>query len=175
MRPVLRAIGAVNNVLERVVFFVSTALVAVIVVILFGGAVTRYATGLGFNVFLELPPMLMPWLIFPLAGVLMRGTSHIGVEYLPERLPPGARRLLRIVVFSIATAAGIMFCYAGITATLLFRMVGQVTEMEWEFPIWWIYLSFPVGFAILTLFAIEGLLRAAAGLPEVHVPSKRTE
>ena len=165
MRTVLRGLGAVNDVLERVVLVVAAGLVAAMVLILTGGAVTRYLTGFGFNVFTELPPMLMPWLVFPLAGVLMRGTAHISVEYLPDQLSPGRRRIVRIVVFAIAAVAGGAFCYAGFLATSLFRMVGQMTEMEWEFPIWWIYLSFPVGFGILTLFALEGLLRAALDAP----------
>lgn len=160
MRPALRVIGAVNAVIERVVILFSALLVAAMVLILFGGALTRYVTGIGFNTFIELPPILMPWLIFPLAGVLMRGTSHISVDYLPERLSPPRRRILRIVVLAFAAMAGVVFCYAGVKATSLFRMVGQMTEMEWEFPIWWVYLSFPVGFGILTLFAIEGVLRA---------------
>jgi TRAP-type C4-dicarboxylate transport system permease small subunit len=160
MHLALRTLSAVNSVLERVIIVCSALLVAAMVLILFGGAITRYVTGIGFNTFLELPPMLMPWLIFPLTGVLMRGTSHISVDYLPEKLAPRRRRMLRVVVLGIGAAAGVVFCYAGFQATSLFRMVGQMTEMEWEFPIWWIYLSFPVGFAILTLFSLEGLLRA---------------
>jgi TRAP-type C4-dicarboxylate transport system permease small subunit len=163
MRFALHALSALNNALERAITVYSALLVAGMVLILFGGAITRYVTGIGFNTFLELPPMLMPWLVFPLTGMLMRGSSHISVDYLPEQLGPRGRRILRIAVLGIATAAGVVFCYAGFQATSLFRMVGQMTEMEWEFPIWWIYLSFPVGFAILTLFSFEGLLRAALG------------
>lgn len=160
MHVLLRALRSANTVLERVTVVFSALLVALIVTILFGGAITRFLTGIGFSVFLELPNMLMPWLIFPLSGTLLRGTAHISVDFLPDRLAPERRRLLRIGVWATSAAAGAVFCYAGILATMLFRTVGQRTEMEWDFPIWWIYLSYPVGFAILTSFALENLLGA---------------
>lgn len=160
MKSTLRALRGLNNVLEFIVKTLAALLVGFMVIIVFGGAVTRYVTGIGYNVVMELPPILMPWLIFPVAGVLMRSGSHIAVDFLPERLPARPARALRALVALIAIVAGIIFCYAGYEATALFKMVGQRTEMEWAFPIWWIYMSFPVGFAILTSFALENLLVA---------------
>jgi TRAP-type C4-dicarboxylate transport system permease small subunit len=32
-------------------------------------------------------------------------------------------------------------------------------ELEIEIPIWWMYLAFPTGFAVLALFAAEMALR----------------
>lgn len=160
MRPTLRALRALNNVLDIVVRALGGLLVGFMVLTVFGGAITRYVTGIGYNTVMELPPMLMPWLIFPVAGILLRSGSHIAVDFLPERLSPKPARTLRAVVALIAVIAGASFCYAGYEATALFRMVGQRTEMEWSFPIWWIYASFPVGFAILTSFALENLLAA---------------
>ena len=178
MRSALRALLGLNNILEIVVKTIAGVLVAFMVLTVFGGAVTRYVTGIGYNVVMELPPMLMPWLIFPVAGVLMRSGSHIAVDFLPERLPPKAGRGLRAVVALIAVVAGLTFLYAGYDATALFKMVGQKTEMEWAFPIWWIYLSFPVGFAILTSFALENLLLALFGDEDTKLPNpnlNRTE
>lgn len=163
MRAILRPLQAVNNQLERVVMILGGVLVAFMVIIVFGGAATRYVTGIGFSVVLELPPMLMPWLVFPLAGALLRSDSHIAVDFLPDRLDGRGRRILRAGVSAIAAAAAVIFTIAGVDAVNLFKMIGQMTEMEWEFPIWWIYLSFPVGFAILFLFAIENLLKALVG------------
>lgn len=149
--------------LETVIKVLAGILVAFMVLTVFGGAVTRYITGIGYNVVMELPPMLMPWLVFPVAAVLLRSGSHIAVDFLPERLPARPARVLRAIVSTIALLAGITFSYAGYEATALFKLVGQKTEMEWAFPIWWLYLSFPVGFAILTSFALENFLDALIG------------
>ena len=47
---------------------------------------------------------------------------------------------------------------AGIDATSLYFRLGQVMELEIEIPIWWVYLAFPTGFAILAIFALELIL-----------------
>jgi TRAP-type C4-dicarboxylate transport system permease small subunit len=54
--------------------------------------------------------------------------------------------------------ASIVFLVAGIEATSLYYRLGQVMELEIEIPIWWVYLAFPTGFAIMTIFAIELIL-----------------
>lgn len=163
MHILLRALRALNDVLEKTVGLVSGLLIAVMVLIVFGGAVTRHMTGTGYNMVMELPPMLVPWLVFPLAGVLIRTGAHIGVDFLPDRLSPKGARWLRALVAALTLGAAVLFCIAGYEATDLFMMVGQRTEMEWSFPIWWIYLSFPVGFAIMASFALEVLVAAIAG------------
>lgn len=48
---------------------------------------------------------------------------------------------------------------AGLDATQLYMMLGQMMELEIEIPIWWMYLAFPTGFAVLALFAAEMALR----------------
>ncbi|QIE55056.1 TRAP transporter small permease [Pikeienuella piscinae] len=166
MRPIITTLIRINTAIERIVIAVGALIVAAMVLIVFGGALTRYATGIGFGVAVELPPMLMPWLVFPLAGVLLRSGSHIAVDFLPEKLGGGGLRVLRAVIALIAIGAGATFVIAGWDAASLFRDIGQVTEMEWEFPIWYIYLSFPVGFAVLISFAVENLLLALTGLDD---------
>lgn len=170
MQSTLSALRGLNNIVEFIIKTLAGILVGFMVLTVFAGAVTRYITGIGYNMVMELPPILMPWLIFPVAGVLMRSGSHIAVDFLPERLASRPARVLRAIIAIIAIGAGITFCYAGYEATAIFKMVGQRTEMEWAFPIWWIYLSFPVGFAILTSFAVENLLTALIGDTDPDVP-----
>ncbi len=169
MLALLNILARINGLIERAVMVLGALLVALAVVVVFGGAVTRHLTGIGYSFVLELPPMLMPWLVFPVAGALLRGDRHIAVDFLPERLGSGPRRALRIVVSVIALLAALIFANAGAEAVALFRDTGQLTEMEIEFPIWWMYLSFPVGFAILASFALENLLYAISGLEPAQV------
>lgn len=163
MRAVLRMLQKFNNGLYRVVVVVSAVTIAMAVLVVAGGALTRYLTGRGFSTALELPPMLLPWVVFPLAGALMRTSAHITVDVLPAMLSPARKRVLDGVLAVVAIIAGAIFCVAGMEAVALFRLTGQLTEMEWEFPIWWVYLSFPVGFAILIVSALEMLLTALLG------------
>ena len=57
-----------------------------------------------------------------------------------------------------------IFFIAGNEAVALFRRLGQLMELEIELPIWWMYLAFPTGFAILFLFALELFLETLAEL-----------
>ena len=163
MKLALQGLRAVNNVLYRIVAVVAALLVAVMVVVVFGGAAIRNLTGIGFGMVQELPPMLVPWVVFPMAGVLLRFDAHITVDFLPSLLSSTGVRILRFLVAAVAVIAGGIFFIAGLEAVSLFRLTGQVTEMDWEFPIWWIYLSFPVGFAMLISFAVENMLDAVVG------------
>ena len=174
MRPVLRGLRAVNDAVQRVVVVGAALLIALIVVVVFGGALARYATGVGFSMVQELPPILMPWVIFPMAGVLLRSDTHITVDFLPAFLSANGVRVLRVVVSLVAMVAGVILCIAGLKAVALFRLTGQVTEMEWAFPIWWIYVSFPVGFAILVSSALENILGAILrdGQPKLDLPEE---
>ena len=52
----------------------------------------------------------------------------------------------------------VIFFQAGNEAVALFQRLGQLMELEIELPIWWMYLAFPTGFAILILFSLELLL-----------------
>jgi TRAP-type C4-dicarboxylate transport system permease small subunit len=152
-------LGRINDLIAKLAMALAMAIVAFTVLALFGGAATRYLTGTGYDWLMELPPMMMPWLVFLLLGVLLRSQTHISVDFLPPKLSWRGQKMLRLVCNSIAFGAAIVFFIAGIDAVALFQMLGQVTEMEIEFPIWYIYLSFPVGFAILASFAAEMVLR----------------
>lgn len=163
MLVALKGLRAINNVVAAAVPVLAALILGAIVIVVFGGAAARLLIGSGFSMVQELPPLLVPWLVFPLAGMLLRWNSHIAVDLLPSLLSGTRARILKIVVSVVSVIAGVIFCVAGIEAVSLFRLTGQVTEMEWEFPIWWIYLSFPVGFAILVSFAVENILAAATG------------
>jgi TRAP-type C4-dicarboxylate transport system permease small subunit len=165
MVAALRLLSPVNDWLARLIAFVSSVIVLIIVVVVFAGVALRFLTGQGHATMQELPPLLMPWLIFPLLGVLLRSESHITVDFLPAILSERPRRFLRVAVAFVALVGGAIFCQAGLEAVELFRLTGQVTEMELEFPIWWVYVSFPVGFAILLSFALEIVLRAITDTP----------
>ena len=160
MRSVHLLLKAINDLLEKCFSILAMLLMSMIILIVLGGAATRFFTGSGYNIVLELPPMLMPWLIFPMAAVLVRNGGHITVDFLPEKLSGKSKKILDITVYLICFCAAVAFCLAGYEATNLFILVGQRTEMEWSFPIWYIYLSFPVGFLFMASTTMEKVLES---------------
>lgn len=164
MKMILRSFRAVNRALEILTTILSSTIAAVMVLALTMSAVTRYVSGTGYDWFIELPPALVPWLVFPLLGPLLRSGAHIQVDLMPSLLSGRKLLVLQAFVFTIMLIGSVIFFIAGNEAVALFRRLGQLMELEIELPIWWMYLAFPTGFAILFLFSLELLLESLAKL-----------
>ena len=149
---------SITSVLETVVYSLGILIVAAIVTALTLSAVTRYFSGNGYDWFIELPPILISWLVFPLLGPLMKNGQHIQVDFLSSLL--SERWILRIKFFNniVVCIGAILFFKAGIDATVLYYNMGQMLEIELDIPMWWMYLAFPTGFLILIIFAFELVL-----------------
>ena len=148
----------VNKTLENTVFALGISIVGLIVTALTMSAVTRYISGNGYDWFIELPPVLISWLVFPLLGPLWRNGQHIQVDFLSVLLNKKRVLITKLVNDFVVFVGAILFFKAGIDATLLYYNMGQILEIELEIPIWWMYLAFPVGFLILIFFALELIL-----------------
>ena len=155
---------AINNILNRVILWLATIIVALMVLALSFSALTRYVSGIGYDWFIELPPVLTSWLVFPLLGPLLVQGKHIKVDFLTSILSDKSKIILRIFVAIVALMAGLIFCKAGIDATVLYYNLGQKMELEIDVPIWWMYLAFPTGFLILILFSTQMFLEEILNL-----------
>ena len=158
LKAALACISKFNKWVEKAVYLIAIFIVANMVLALFLSAVVRYLSGTGYDWFIELPPILMSWLVFPLLGPLLKSGGHIKVDVLNNVLSPWNLSLLRLFISLIALVASIIFVMAGIEATSLYYKLGQVMELEIEIPTWWVYLAFPSGFAIMAIFALEIVL-----------------
>ena len=155
---------AINNILNNVILWLATIIVALMVLALSLSALTRYVSGIGYDWFIELPPVLTSWLVFPLLGPLLVQGKHIKVDFLTSILSDKSKIILRIFVAIVALMAGLIFCKAGIDATVLYYNLGQKMELEIDVPIWWMYLAFPTGFLILILFSTQMFLEEILNL-----------
>jgi TRAP-type C4-dicarboxylate transport system permease small subunit len=138
-------------------------LILVIVALPFIAAVVRYATGEGYTWLAEFPPQLVPWVVFPLLGVVLRHDGHIAVDVLPHYVKGRALTVLRAAVLGACLLAAIAFAIFGANTVLFFKQLGQVSTTEIEFPLWVLYLSYPLGFALAANFALESLLGELVG------------
>ena len=146
---------SLNNFLAKVSYFIGILIVAIMVMALSLSAITRYISGTGYDWLIELPPVLVCWLVFPLLGPLLREGNHIQVDFLASLTSSRQAKILKLLMNLTALIASLVFFKAGVEATLLYFNLGQMMELEIDIPIWWMYLSFPVGFIILALFALE--------------------
>ena len=145
----LSPLGQFNKVISQIVFALATALIGLIVLALTMSAVTRYVSGNGYDWFIELPPAMVTWMVFPLLGPLFKSGQHISVDFVTVFLSSPQVAFLKFLTHVVTLIAAVIFTQAGIEATQLYIQLGELMELEIEIPVWWIYLAFPVGFIIL--------------------------
>jgi TRAP-type C4-dicarboxylate transport system permease small subunit len=149
-----------NNFLSKLSYSLAMLIVAIMVMALSLSAITRYISGTGYDWLIELPPILVCWLVFPLLGPLLKEGNHIQVDFLSSLVSSTTNKYIKIFMNITAFLASLIFFKAGFDATALYYRLGQMMELELDIPIWWMYLSFPVGFVILALFSIEMTIKS---------------
>ena len=166
----LEAYRKVNDALEWLIVAFTGVVVVMIVALPFIAAVVRFGTGEGYTWLAESPPQLVPWVVFPLLGVLLRHDGHIAVDVLPHFLEGARLRALRVAVLGISLLSALAFTAFGARTVLFFKQLGQMSTTEIEFPLWVLYISYPLGFLLAANFCLEALLLEARGMrsrPEV--------
>ena len=158
MNNILVPLQFINGILTKITFFIAMVIVCIMVLALSGSALTRYISGHGFDWFIELPPALVSWLVFPLLGPLLKTGNHIEVDFVSTIMSSRNIKYIKCFVYLLSLISSFIFFKAGLDATLLFYNLGQMMELEIDVPIWIMFLSFPVGFIIMGLFSLELLL-----------------
>jgi TRAP-type C4-dicarboxylate transport system permease small subunit len=85
----------------RFLKFVIAGFLAIMVVLVFGNVVLRYAFNSGITVSEELSRWLMVWLTFLGAVVALRDHSHLGVDTLIRRLSPAGKRSCFVLSYAL--------------------------------------------------------------------------
>ena len=161
MNNILLPLQFINAVLSKITFFIAMAIVCIMVLALSASALTRYISGHGFDWFIELPPALVSWLVFPMLGPLLKTGNHIEVDFVSTIISTRKIKYIKLFVYLISLISSFIFFKAGWDATVLFYNLGQMMELEIDVPIWIMFLSFPVGFIIMGLFSLELLLQTS--------------
>ena len=170
MNNLLLPLQFINVILSKITFFIAMAIVCVMVLALSASALTRYISGHGFDWFIELPPALVSWLVFPMLGPLLKTGNHIEVDFVSTILSAKSIKYVKFSVYLISFISSFIFFKAGLEATLLFYNLGQMMELEIDVPIWIMFLSFPVGFIIMGLFSLELLLNTSIEIYKDRFP-----
>ncbi|HER26547.1 MAG TPA: TRAP transporter small permease [Rhodospirillales bacterium] len=169
MERIFNVYVRINDIISAAAFSLGALIMGFALIALFSGAIERYFIGMGYAWINDLPPMLMPWAIFPILGALIRTDGHIRVEILPTLVQGRTQTVIRLAVYVICLISALVFCWGSSGAVAFFRTLGEVTETEIEFPIWYMYLAFPVGFGLLANFSFESALRECRRLMATEV------
>jgi TRAP-type C4-dicarboxylate transport system permease small subunit len=159
-----------NDYLEMALYAMAVAIMLFIVLAIFAAAATRYLTGIGYDWLAELPAQLVPWVVFPMLGVLLRRGLHLSVDVVSYVASERHMTLVQLGVAVVCLVTSAVFVVAGINAVSFFRMLNQYSTTELRFPLWWLYVAFPAGFLIAANYSLELLLDAVLRMTGRHVP-----
>lgn len=151
-----RRIGAaVERVLERLLTALGACLLLGIVVLVSHQVFLRYFLRQSPRWSEEMALLLMVWLAMVGAALVHRHREHIAVELVVAALPGRAQRAVGRLVELLVLAFGAFMVHQGwlITrASMQQRLAGS------QLPIGYMYLSIPVGGALIGLVALLRLL-----------------
>ncbi|MCG5240275.1 TRAP transporter small permease [Azospirillum doebereinerae] len=155
------------DVLERLTEWLMAAILAAMVVLVFGNVVLRYVFNSGIVASEELARLLFVWMVFLGATVALRGGQHIGLEMLQERLPPKARRACALVSHLLMLYA-VWLLVQGSWLQLLIGLDTYSTVLR--FPMaFYAAAGFLPGLA-MACAVLANLVKILGGHPEARVP-----
>ena len=105
----MKVLRAVNSILASATLTLAIIIIFIMVAALFLSATTRFITGTGFAWFIELPPVLVSWLVFPLLGPLLKKGQHIKVDFLTPLVSEKVKKILFLIVNLVAFISACIF------------------------------------------------------------------
>ncbi len=144
----------------RVLNVAMVACLAVMVLLVFGNVVLRYAFNTGISISDELSRWLFVWMTFMGAIVAFRDHGHLGTDFLVGRLgPAGKKACLAIGYLLMLFVCWLLF--SGALAQT--RINHQTTSAAMEAPVSWFYASGVVFSVSAALLMLHDLWRLATG------------
>ena len=155
-----RAFDRVARIIEVVL-----ALAFILAVLLnFGNVVGRYVFGVSLLGADEVQIFIMVAMTFLGAAVVSRRNLHLRMDVLVRFLPARARVALRVVELALlATVSGFVLTQSYFYARQMLR-IGRTSDMA-GVPMWIPHATVALGFAMIFLVAVWGLVRLAGPLP----------
>lgn len=144
--------------LTAVLQWVVIVLMALLVVDVLWGVISRYVLGQQAKWSEELARMLLVWLSLFGASVAFGMKSHLGLDYFAEKLHPDARKWNRVIGALICLAfAVLVFLVGGLNLVHRTFESGQ-TMVALPIAKWWEYAALPVSGCFMLVFLLEQLV-----------------
>lgn len=161
--PMLR----LANGIDRLVSIVARAIVlisgCVLLVLLFGNVVARYALGGGFSFAQELPERIFPFFIMAGVALGVQHGGHMAVEMLPELLGRRVEQVFRVVAQTIVIVGHAVMVYVTLdVASISWIDLSPVMNM----PASYSYYALAGGSAAVILATVALVIRVIIIGPE---------
>lgn len=141
------------RVLDRIEFFLSAAIMLIMVALYCSAIVVRefapsYASQVAFVD--EATRYFMVWMVFVALGLALARGRHIAMNVFQERMPEGVLRLLRKLIDLVGLGFALYVAWVGFDIAMRVTATGQISPTL-GVSTGILYASMPVGFALLAL------------------------
>lgn len=144
----------------KLIGYLIAMILAVMVILVFGNVVMRYAFNSGFTISEELSRWLFVWLTFLGAVIALRSNAHLGTDMLVGRLGPTGKRICMGISLLL-----MLYCL-----WLIFRGSYDQTVINWsstsavmEVSMGWFYSTGMVMSVLGALIVLSDLWRLVTG------------
>lgn len=161
-------LGRLEGGFSRLVGVLCALLLLGIVGVVSYQVASRYLPGMSVPRWTEeVSLILMVWLAMLGSGLGVRTNEHLAMDLVLRQLPVRVRRVVSHGVWLLVAAFGVYLVVYGFE--LASRTMLQTFSAS-KLPIGWMYLGIPFGGALMTLYALRNLFRAAAAVDDTPVP-----
>ena len=144
--------------LTAILQWVVILLMALLVLDVLWGVISRYAFGQQAKWSEELARLLLVWVALFGASVAFAMKAHLGLDYFAEKLHPDARKWNRVIGAAICLVFAILVFIVG--GLELVRGTYESGQTMVALPIakWWGYAALPASGCFMVVFLIEQLV-----------------
>ncbi len=164
MKPILQLANGLDWLTDQILELCkwsTMVVVGLISGIIFVGVFWRYVLNDALGWYEETAKYLMLWLVFLASPIVLKRTGHVAIDNLPRMMPARIKYFMYLVVFS-----GVIFLLYEMTVEGWGLALNAWPQKWTSLPIsfFWVYLSVPVGSAIMILVLVEHWLKAFTGI-----------
>ncbi|MFC0538290.1 TRAP transporter small permease [Pelagicoccus mobilis] len=148
--------------MTRILQTLVILLMAVLVLDVLWGVISRYAFGQQAKWSEELARLLLVWVSLFGASVAFAMKAHLGLDYFAEKLHPTGKKLNKVIGIVVCLFFSVsVFLIGGFDLVQKTFASGQ-TMVALPMAKWWEYIALPISGVFMTFFLLEQLVEVLA-------------
>ena len=126
--------------------------------ILFMGVIARYFFGQSYSLFEEVSTNLVVWTVMFLGGPALKRGSHVGMEFLAQKLKGNAKTIQQLVINIVMILICGILAWKGVEIVQLMMQLGKTT-LSGELAIWYMIIPVPLGGTIYAIYCLAEIIQ----------------
>jgi TRAP-type C4-dicarboxylate transport system permease small subunit len=129
-------------------YVVSCSALAVLIIVTFGAVVMRYFINRPIIWGEEVQLFCIVFVVFFGAGAGFRTGSHVAIDFLVDRFPPGLRKIVELVIYIVSILILVYFSVQSASFVAQMYRTRRVSEIL-DIPYFITYAAFPAGCGLM--------------------------